>query len=236
MWKTTFYLYNVKKDPEGKNFISGGTKLVVENDKLKDLKIEKPLDNFDLDMYSDDACAVLRSTSPRLDKFSRKAGSGWIVPEITSMPNNINLANITWRASTNASWITITNTSGEAVDDHDDGRNLTNGDVVNFTVSELPDGYDNREGNIYIDFYYKNVFLQQQNEGVEQDDEDCDIGNLQSGEEIPTDAVADQPDLPCSTGIKTYKGGNDFPHKLEFNLGSPTGTVPVYFNPKRYTR
>ena len=51
MWKTTFYLYTVKKDPGGKNFISGGTKLVVENDKLKDLKIEKPLDNFDLDMF-----------------------------------------------------------------------------------------------------------------------------------------------------------------------------------------
>ena len=51
MWKTTFYLYTVRKDPGGKNFISGGTKLIVENDKLKDLKIEKPLDNFDLDMF-----------------------------------------------------------------------------------------------------------------------------------------------------------------------------------------
>ena len=51
MWKTTFYLYTMKKDPSGKNFISGGTKLIVENDKLKDLKIEKPLDNFDLDMF-----------------------------------------------------------------------------------------------------------------------------------------------------------------------------------------
>ena len=51
MWKTTFYLYTVKKDPGGKNFISGGTKLVVENDKLKDLKLEKPLDNFNLDMF-----------------------------------------------------------------------------------------------------------------------------------------------------------------------------------------
>ena len=51
MWKTTVYLYAVRKDPGGKNFISGGTKLIVENDKLKDLKIEKPLDNFDLDMF-----------------------------------------------------------------------------------------------------------------------------------------------------------------------------------------
>ena len=53
MWKTTFYLYAVKKDKDGKKFISGGTKLIVENNKLKDLKIEKPLDNFDLDVFED---------------------------------------------------------------------------------------------------------------------------------------------------------------------------------------
>ena len=53
MWKTTFYLYAVKKDKDGKKFISGGTKLIIENNKLKDLKIEKPLDNFDLDMFND---------------------------------------------------------------------------------------------------------------------------------------------------------------------------------------
>ena len=53
MWKTTFYLYTVKKSQDGKRFISGGTKLIVENNKLKDLKIEKPLGNFDLDMFND---------------------------------------------------------------------------------------------------------------------------------------------------------------------------------------
>ena len=53
MWKTTFYLYTVKKNQDGKRIISGGTKLIVENNKLKDLKIEKPLDNFDLDTFND---------------------------------------------------------------------------------------------------------------------------------------------------------------------------------------
>ena len=48
MWKTTFYLYNIQES-NGKKQITGGTKLIVENDKLKDLKIEKPLDNFDLE-------------------------------------------------------------------------------------------------------------------------------------------------------------------------------------------
>ena len=49
MWKTTFYLYNIQ-EANGKKQITGGTKLIVENDKLKDLKIEKPLDNFNLEM------------------------------------------------------------------------------------------------------------------------------------------------------------------------------------------
>jgi len=54
MWKTTFYLYTIKCDNNGKRTISGGTKLIVENDKLRDLKLEKPLGNFDLEaMFSD---------------------------------------------------------------------------------------------------------------------------------------------------------------------------------------
>ena len=53
MWKTTFYLYTVKEGTDGKRYISGGTKLLVGNEKLKDLKIEKPLANFDLDTFGD---------------------------------------------------------------------------------------------------------------------------------------------------------------------------------------
>ena len=54
MWKTVFYLYTIRKGPDGKKFVSGGTKLVVENNELKGLIIEKPLDNFDLEqMFSD---------------------------------------------------------------------------------------------------------------------------------------------------------------------------------------
>ena len=54
IWKTTFYLYTIKKEVDGNKFVSGGTKLIVENDKLKDLKIEKPLGNFDLENLSGD--------------------------------------------------------------------------------------------------------------------------------------------------------------------------------------
>ena len=49
MWKTTFYLYNLKTSSDDKKFVSGGTKMIVENDKLKDLKIEKPLESVDVE-------------------------------------------------------------------------------------------------------------------------------------------------------------------------------------------
>ena len=42
LWKTVFFIYHIVN---GK--IVGGSKLVVANSKLKDLKIEKPLPNFD---------------------------------------------------------------------------------------------------------------------------------------------------------------------------------------------
>ena len=46
LWKTVFFIYHVVN---GK--IVGGSKLVVANSKLKDLKIEKPLPKLDLTKY-----------------------------------------------------------------------------------------------------------------------------------------------------------------------------------------
>ena len=46
IWKTVFFIYHVV---DGK--IVGGSKLVIQNSKLKDLKIEKPLPNLDLSKY-----------------------------------------------------------------------------------------------------------------------------------------------------------------------------------------
>ena len=46
IWKTVFFIYHII---DGK--IVGGSKLVVQNSKLKDLKIEKPLPNLDLSKY-----------------------------------------------------------------------------------------------------------------------------------------------------------------------------------------
>ena len=48
IWKTVFFTYDVRG---GK--VVGGSKLVVTNSKLKDLKIEKPLTKLDLTKYKD---------------------------------------------------------------------------------------------------------------------------------------------------------------------------------------
>ncbi len=47
LWKTVFFIYHVI---DGR--IVGGSKLVVANSKLKDLKIEKPLPNLDMSKYT----------------------------------------------------------------------------------------------------------------------------------------------------------------------------------------
>ena len=48
IWKTVFFTYDVR---DGK--IVSGSKLVVANNRLKNLKIEKPLTNLDLTKYKD---------------------------------------------------------------------------------------------------------------------------------------------------------------------------------------
>ena len=55
MWTTTFFTYDVRD-----GIIVGGAKLVIQNDKLKDIKIEKPLPLLDLSKYKvDTSCQDL---------------------------------------------------------------------------------------------------------------------------------------------------------------------------------
>ena len=53
LWKTTFFLYNVKVNKDGEKQIVSGTKVVIKNAELKNLRIEKPLPNFELDTLLD---------------------------------------------------------------------------------------------------------------------------------------------------------------------------------------
>ena len=64
MWTTTFFTYDVRD-----GIIVGGAKLVVQNDKLKDLKIEKPLPLLDLSKYKvDTTCNELLTELTKLQK------------------------------------------------------------------------------------------------------------------------------------------------------------------------
>ena len=64
MWSTTFFTYDVRN-----GIIVGGSKLVIQNVKLKDLKIEKPLPLLDLSKYKvDTSCSDLLTEIVELNK------------------------------------------------------------------------------------------------------------------------------------------------------------------------
>jgi len=47
IWSTVFYIYDIETK-NGESYIAGGKKLVVSNVKLKDMMLEKPLQNIEL--------------------------------------------------------------------------------------------------------------------------------------------------------------------------------------------
>ena len=69
MWTTTFFTYDVRD-----GVIVGGAKLVIQNDKLKDIKIEKPLPLLDLSKYKVDSSCVdlLTELTTVVKKHERK--------------------------------------------------------------------------------------------------------------------------------------------------------------------
>ena len=52
IWKTILFIYEVGC-ADGKAYIKGGNKVAVQNDKLKDHMIEKPLQMLDLKKWDD---------------------------------------------------------------------------------------------------------------------------------------------------------------------------------------
>ncbi len=65
LWKTVFFIYHI----EDGNIVSGD-KLVVQNDKLKDMKISKPLPELDLRKYQNGKTWKRRAD----DKGQNKSG------------------------------------------------------------------------------------------------------------------------------------------------------------------
>ena len=52
IWKTTFFAYDIGM-ANGKPFVKGGTKIQIQNDKLKDHVIERPLQMLDLSKWEE---------------------------------------------------------------------------------------------------------------------------------------------------------------------------------------
>ena len=68
IWSTTFFTYDIRE-----GIIVGGAKLVVQNDKLKDIKIEKPLPLLDLSKYKvDSTCQDLLTELTRVQTKQRE--------------------------------------------------------------------------------------------------------------------------------------------------------------------
>ena len=68
IWSTTFFTYDVRE-----GIIVGGAKLVIQNDKLKDIKIEKPLPLLDLSKYKvDTTCQELLTELTNLQTKQEK--------------------------------------------------------------------------------------------------------------------------------------------------------------------
>ena len=68
VWSTTFFTYDVRD-----GIIVGGAKLVIQNDKLKDIKIEKPLPLLDLSKYKvDTTCQELLTELTKLQTKQEK--------------------------------------------------------------------------------------------------------------------------------------------------------------------
>ena len=64
IWSTTFFTYDIVN-----GIIVGGSKLVIQNDKLKDIKIEKPLPLLDLSKYKvDTSCQDLLTELTRIQE------------------------------------------------------------------------------------------------------------------------------------------------------------------------
>ena len=52
MWKTTFFCYDIGI-ANGEPYVKGGTKIQIQNDKLKDQIIERPLQMLDLSKWKE---------------------------------------------------------------------------------------------------------------------------------------------------------------------------------------
>jgi len=188
--------------------------------------------SFNTDHYSDSSYSPRSNGQVRY--YYRGASSGYIIPRLNRLPQGIGISLLTWKARTvNAPWVNIKNTTGQVIEDDkiQDKKIFTEGDSVNFNISELT-SEDDREGKIAVDFYYQNKFILTIEEDIDQKAAVFTPTALTSGEDLPTPTSAniDQSSKACQAILRPSAGGKTFPQILEYDLGSGTGTINMYFN------
>lgn len=225
---TTFSITVAKPDP---NVIdTDGDGIVDANDFVIDDNRIWNINQFSFDTDSWALTFGKDKSNGQLDEFLGNAGTGYITPELNSSP--IGWDNkITWKARTDLSWITFTKTSGNVVELERGSNGIKNvatvGDKATFNVAENNTN-DDREGYIYIDYYYDGKFIKTMRDKIEQVTEKI-ITELSDGTSVPDAATPDQVQNVCSN-IAYFSGGQFFPQKIEVNIGSATGAAEFYAN------
>lgn len=249
---TTFSISVAKPDPnvidtDGDGVVDAND-FVIDNDRIWSIS------QFSFDTDSWASSFGINRSNGQLKEFYGNAASGYVTAELDNSPIGWD-SRITWKARTDLSWITFTKTSGEVVElerGSDGVKNVvTKGDKATFTVAENNSG-DDREGYVYIDYYYDGKFIKTMRDKIEQLSEKKIIElpdstpipsiveevvqenqrQLSDGTNVPEEAVPDQKFDVCSE-VVYYNGGEAFPNKIEVEVGSATGSAEFYFNAVR---
>ena len=168
-----------------------------------------------------------KSSNGQLDEFYGNAATGYITPELDSSPIGWS-SEITWKARTDANWITLTQSLGSVVElerGNDGIKNVnTKGNKATFNIAENNTGND-RDAYIYIDYYYENKFIFTGKEKIEQITTKI-ISKLSDNTPLPT-----TPDSTINTNQLINSGNkNTSPTRFDITLSSSTGTVKFYRN------
>lgn len=226
---TTFSISVAKPDP---NIIdTDGDGVVDANDFIIDDNRIWSISQFSFDTDSWASSFGINRSNGQLKEFYGNAASGYVTAELDNSPIGWN-SKITWKARTDLSWITFIKTSGEVVElerGSDGIKNVaTKGDKATFTVAENNSG-DDREGYVYIDYYYDGKFIKTMRDKIEQL-EDKVVTELTDGTNVPYEETPDQVRDTCSSVVYYKSGGQTFPQKIEVEIGTSIGPAEFYFN------
>ena len=189
--------------------------LIIDNDKIWNKnQFSFDLDSWGLSYYTERGNGQLRELN------ANEGASGYLTPELKRSPIDWS-EKITWKARTEDSWINIIDGAGKVVELNKD-NSISIGDRCEFVVEENETG-DDREGYIYIDYYYDNIFLETKKEEIEQN-EVLIIDKLDDGTLIPQEATGE---FVCSSLIDTG-GYSTAAQRWDTDLGSATGSIQFY--------